>query len=256
MIIADITATRWHHPVFKYHPIETTRFFIIWLEVNGTPPLAPGPRIGMHQVSAAMRISEPYLQLCHLMQNSAVAAEITRTLQHMMGNLHSPELMVYCPLSHNIFRPGLTSGSPSHIRKPLSCVKCFGLRGCSLKCVTQASCPLPRVRTLLPPPLSWQCHFSDRDMSEERGLSDFRSQADATSWGIRNPIMQIKSPTTRPMNGPLSQWISLHLTFHPRPHCYDSEDDGGDMSHVTMWDGVMVLTTCCQRVRWQCKKLN
>ena len=45
-----------------------------------------------------LRISEPYLQLCHLMQNTAVAAEITRTVQHMMGNLHSLELMVYCLL--------------------------------------------------------------------------------------------------------------------------------------------------------------
>lgn len=54
--------------------------------------------------------------------------------------------------------------------------------------------------------------------------------------------MQIKSPTTRPLNGPLSQWFTLHLTFHPRAHCYDSHDDGGDMSRVTMADAVMVLT--------------
>ena len=62
--------------------------------------------------------------------------------------------------------------------------------------------------------------------------------------------MQIKSPATLcPLNGPLSQWFTLHLTFHPRAHCYDSHDDGGDMSRVTMADAVMVLTTCCQRVR-------
>ena len=38
MIISDITAMWCHHLVFKYHAIETTRFFIIWLEVNGTAP--------------------------------------------------------------------------------------------------------------------------------------------------------------------------------------------------------------------------
>ena len=49
-------------------------------------PRSPGPCIGTHQVSAVLRISEPYLQilqLCHLMQNTAVAAEITRTLQNI-----------------------------------------------------------------------------------------------------------------------------------------------------------------------------
>ena len=84
-----------HHPVFKYHPIETTRFFIIWLEVNGTaqPPSlawpmywhAPSVDCVAHQWtisadSAALSLDAEYCSQCC---RAAVAAEITRTLQNI-----------------------------------------------------------------------------------------------------------------------------------------------------------------------------
>ena len=164
MIISDITATWWHHLVFKYHPIETTRFFIIWLEVNGTLPRCPC--IGtVHQVSAVLRISEPYLQLCHLMQNTAVAAQITRTLQHMMGNLHSPELMVYCLLCVLLSDNILVPFSYEETVKLCKCKMFLAAEMLFKVCNPSILSSSWLLRTLLPP-LSWQCHSNDRDMSE------------------------------------------------------------------------------------------
>ena len=228
MIISDITATWWHHLVFKYHPIETTRFFIIWLEVNGTPPRCPC--IGtVHQVSAMLRISEPYLQLCHLMQNTAVAAQITRTLQHMMGNLHSPELMVYCLLcvllSDNILVPFSYEETVKLCKCKMFLVAELLFKVCNPSILSSSSSQDPLTSSQLTMSLQWSWH--------ERA-DPIASRADASSFRIRNPIMQIKWPTTRPMNGPLSQWFTLHLTFHPLGHCCDSHA-GGDMSPVTMW---------------------
>ena len=164
-------------------------------------------------------------------------------MRQALGKLAHTRTNSDCLLCFNISGDFLVMGLPTlirilFIRKPLNSVRGFWWRGCSLKCVTQASCPLPRVRILLSPHPSWQCHSNNRDMAASDTHPISRH---ASSWRIRTPIMQIKSPTKWPMNGLLSRRYTMHFI---RTHCCDSHLDGGDSGDMS-----------CERVtmrRWWC----